>query len=88
MSKSEHLRKQNEQQCPSVPATGMVMNQESRIRLATIQCTALYRSAAPTPMMEEDTIWLAETGAPSSDAPKITDPAVSWEAKEWMGWTL
>ena len=36
----------------------------------------------------EETIWLADTGAPSREEARITDPAVSWEAKEWMGWTL
>ena len=72
---------------PRVPAMGMVMNQDSRIFLATVQRTALYRSAAPTPMMEEETIWLADTGAPTREELRITVPAVSWDAKEWMGWT-
>ena len=67
---------------------GMVMNQDRRIFLATVQRTALYRSAAPTPMMEEETIWLADTDALSqSEELRITVPAVSWDAKEWMGWT-
>ena len=67
---------------------GMVMNQEVKIFPATFQWTALYRSAEPTPMMDEETIWLADTGAPSREADRITTPAVSWEAKEWMGCTL
>lgn len=38
-------------------------------------------------MMDELTIWLALTGAPTSDAPRMTMPDESWEANEWIGRT-
>jgi hypothetical protein len=46
------------------------------ISLALAQRTALGRSEAPTPMMDELTTWVVDTGAPIMDALKITEAEV------------
>jgi hypothetical protein len=56
---------------------GMVTTHLLTISLTVFQRTALGRSEAPIPMMEELTTWVVETGAPTNEAAKITTPEVS-----------
>jgi len=48
----------------------------------------LGRSEAPIPMMEELTTWVVETGAPTTEAAKITTPEVSCASTACNGRTL
>ena len=57
----------------TVADPGMVMSHVSRISRAFVQRTALGRSDAPIPMMDELTTWVVDTGAPTMEAAKITD---------------
>jgi len=56
---------------------GMVITQVLTISLALPQRTALGRSEAPIPMIDELTTWVVETGAPIIEAPKITEAEVN-----------
>jgi hypothetical protein len=60
----------------TVAAPGIVMTQVLTISLALAQRTALGRSEAPMPMMDELTTWVVDTGAPIMDALKITEAEV------------
>ena len=55
----------------------MVIIQVLTISLAFAQRTALGRSEAPIPIMEELTTCVVDTGAPITEAPKITAAEVS-----------
>ena len=67
---------------------GMVTTQVLTISLAVFQRTALGRSEAPIPMMEELTTWVVDTGAPITEAAKITAPEVSCASTACKGRTL
>ena len=53
---------------------GMVTTQVLTISLAVFQRTALGRSEAPIPIMEELTTWVVETGAPTIEAAEDHGP--------------
>ena len=50
-----------------------------------VKRTALGRSEAPMPMMDEATTWVVETGAPNIDELKITPAAVICESSACRG---
>jgi hypothetical protein len=51
-----------EEEPPTTPAAGIVMNQPPTMFLATPQRTALTRRVAPTPMIAEVITCVVETG--------------------------
>ena len=51
------------------------------------QRTERGRSEAPMPMIEVATTWVVDTGAPASEAAKITPAEVSWEFRACRGRT-
>ena len=44
------------------------------------------RRPPPTPTIEEATTWEVDTGAPASEAPKITPADAAWLASPSAGW--
>src|SRR6202142_4023537 len=61
------------------PAAGIVVSQVIRFLRTTAQRTWCHRRRArPMPTIEEATIWLVLTGAPRSDATKITPAELPW----------
>src|SRR5512137_61473 len=64
---------------------GMVNSQAVAISCATPQRTLFTRSAEPTPMMDELTTWVVETGPPTSEAPRMTIAEASWEENPSTG---
>ncbi len=52
------------------------------------QRTARGRSEAPMPMIELATTWVVETGAPASEAARMTPAEVSCESSACSGRTL
>ena len=60
-------------------APGIVSNQVTAISRAFVQRTALGRSDAPIPVMDDDTTCVVDTGAPMTDAIKITLAEVTCE---------
>jgi hypothetical protein len=58
---------------PAIKAdAGMVMNQATKMFLATPHRTAEILWPAPTPIILEETTWVVETGPPIRAAAKIT----------------
>src|SRR5581483_7372112 len=55
------------------------------MRSTTDQRMALKRLAAPTPMIDEDTTWVVDTGRPNVDAARITIDAPPSAAKPLIG---
>ena len=44
------------------------------------------RRPTPTPTTDEATTWVVDTGAPSSEAPRITPADAVWLASPSIGW--
>src|SRR6185312_424735 len=59
---------------------GSVRIHDQTMRSTTVQRTALNRLAAPTPMIDDDTTWVVETGSPKIDATMITAAAPAFAA--------
>src|SRR6185312_1362337 len=64
---------------------GSVRIHDQTMRSTTVQRTALNRLAAPTPMIDDDTTWVVETGSPKIDATMITAAAPVSAAKPLIG---
>src|ERR1700743_1891572 len=67
---------------------GRVRIQAQTMRSTTDQRMALKRLAAPTPMIEADTLCVVETGTPSIDAVRITAAELPSAAKPLIGCSL
>ena len=62
------------------------MSQARPIWRTTAQCTWCQRlRPAPIPTTEEATTWVVDTGAPTSEAPKITPAEAVWLARPSIG---
>ncbi len=72
----------------SIAELGIVTTHVLTISFAVFQRTDFGRSEAPTPIIEELTTWVVETGAPITDAKKITAPEVSCVFTACKGRTL
>ena len=72
----------------TVAAPGIVMTQVLRISRAFPQRTALGRSDAPIPIIDELTTCVVDTGAPIIDAANITDADVNCASNACNGRTL
>lgn len=55
-----------------VAETGMVRIHAHAIFSTIVQLRAFSRLAAPTPMMEDEILWVVETGIPSAEAMPMT----------------
>ena len=64
---------------PTRAAPGMVTTQVTAISLAFFQRTARGLSAEPMPMIEVATTWVVDTGAPMTEAERMTIAEVSCE---------
>src|SRR5690242_8459876 len=58
------------------------------MRSTTDQRIELKRLAAPTPMIEADTLWVVDTGMPNADAVRITSAELVSAAKPLIGCSL
>src|ERR1700754_4099517 len=67
---------------------GRVRIHAQTMRSTTDQRMALRRLAAPTPMIDADTLCVVDTGMPATDAARITAAELNSAAKPLIGWSL
>src|SRR5699024_10051510 len=67
---------------------GRVRIQAHTMRSTTVQRMALKRLAAPTPMIDDDTQCVVDTGMPTDDAHKITAAPLVSATKPLIGCNL
>ena len=72
---------------PSAAVAGIVSAQASAMSPTAAHRTwRQRRRPPPTPTIDDATTWEVETGAPASEAPKITPADAVWLARPSAGW--